>query len=500
MSLAIPVETRPIVSHVYISLDQIKKLCTGRTTIDDPEPTTIIRQNMEYALQLLNGIESTLIELYPRVDLVANKGGYPGGTVARMAYDLISYGVKRIRVELEGKLAWNTEYPSVRAISIHKFIQYINPFYSIGTAETLMVLTGEMPFEASYIPTINEEYKEFVDTCGDIALSLLPFLGNFYDVGTGIIGYRYDGKRLDNTERILRVGLVGAGVLIGKVIKGLRISAENVMRIRKISELRTARLRSYVETAVALNSMTRKEAEVMLNLLKKVKSGIRLSFKERISVYNLLRKMNQHATASHWIKIAEESKYIKRKIEHANVLHEVNFEEGEEEAIQLLAKKLTNSKITALPRSLPTDFVEKITNNLPKLKEVAHVKCPDLLIDGILADIKTPIVESMDKIIRLLKDGAGQASVMILNMSRIKTITSTEVAKELVKRFFNSPYSIGINRIIIVDSKGFFKELSRAPALDVIALTEAELTATTGSPIKSYANLKQLWDDTEKAK
>ncbi|PEE68588.1 hypothetical protein [Bacillus thuringiensis] len=479
MSYDLQIELRPIVPYMMLALKNIRKLSAGITDRQETPPPTVPRENMEAALMLAENIEDTLLNFSVRLDVV-RKGW--AGPVAEMIYGQALSGAQGIRRTLATQLE-HVSGTDIKPINIHTLINYDNRFN--GSQDILMVMSGEVSWNDSFLGSIHTGFSEYVDTLTDIAISSIPVIGPIYDISTGIIGIRLpDGHKLSNLDRILRIIFSSAGILLGAITKGGRVTINLVRTVSKARVIRNQKL----ALAVALNKMTPKQLEHFGTVIKAAQSGVKLTHEQQILLNKLLVSMNQTGIAVDWAKLAEHSWNIREKIESALVFKNVVFKEGEKEAVKVLTQKLNKTSIIALPESLPVDFMEKSYLALPKLKMTEGIRHPDLLIENILADIYTPRTDNFKSILKMFELKNSQATMIVLNMDK-SPLPPQEAVKQM-GRLWGKIEALSIDRVIVLNSKGFFEYLTRPIPF---RMTDLGLF-----PTSVIANLKQLWDELEK--
>lgn len=334
-------EMRPIISRIFISLERIRKLAAGVVLRNEPQPKMIPRVDMEDALWLAQGIEETIKDLRPRVEPLRSFGW--SGVVSELLYGSALSGAEGIRRTLSNRL----ERPSMAYIEpIHISVLITFDSRITGSEDLLLVLSGELVWNNSPLSAIskffNDDINAFTAFTVDIGISLLPVWGQIYDISTGLIGFRLpDAQKLTNTERSLRILGVGVGVLLGLVIKGVRVSSRTLSIIsaaKKAQVLRTnvlSKLDSFRALSVAVAKMSRKNAQVIIDILKILKSGDRLTRDQRHIFWAFFHALNQTAAAAHWSVLIRDPANIEKKVGKVIFFKLVKHQQGEKEAIEV---------------------------------------------------------------------------------------------------------------------------------------------------------------------
>lgn len=156
---------------------------------------------------------------------------------------------------------------------------------------------------------------------------------------------------------------------------------------------------------------------------------------------------------------------------------------------------MPDSEILVLPESIPQDFVNAIrgltrinpASGKHVLTKTKFAKVPDLGLDGALADIYTPTSTTVKEILSTIASKSNQGSTIICNASF--TTLSPQQLVDALPRLWGSPYGLSLQRVIILNSKGFFRIIVRP-----IQFQFSELLY----PIQTFANLREIWDDLDK--
>jgi hypothetical protein len=493
-------EMRPIVDGILLSVERIRKLAAGVVLRSDPQPMVVPRPDMEDALVLAEGVAELIKSWAQRVEPLRQMGW--GGLVAQILYGAAADGAEGLRRTIANRL----ERPPSREIEpIHIAVLITYDSRITANRDMLRVLSLELAWNGSPLSAIskhfNDDINAFTAHVVDVIISLLPAIGPFYDIATGILGRRLpDAERLTNTERVLRIAFVGVGAVLSIVVKGGRITARTLMIMQAGKEAQVLRSSlSRVETfralAVATAKMSAKNAARILEIVDIVRKGGLPSPEQMQLFYSFFHAVNQAATAAHWAALAKKPAHIGGRIGRAKVLNWVAHEPGEKEAIEALAKNLPESEILALPGLPPKDFVN-ITKGGTKLdaagrpvfSRAQHVKAPDLALEGALADIYVPKGSNFKTMFNEIAGKSSQGSTVVINMD-LTTVAPEALTGSLAKLWGN-PAGLSLRRVIVLDSKGFFKVINRP--------FNFRLADIEWLPAQTLANLRELWDDLEK--
>lgn len=486
------IELHPRVPAILTGLTKIRRFASGRVRLNDPPVTTVLQEDIDAALILAEEIEHEITALefssdergvigVPLQDIRA-KGR--GGLVAELHYGAALQSAKAQRRLLErwaGKPAGN-----VPPVSLDDIVRFQNAIFSAH--ELFLLLDAEMPWEQSTYAGITKGFSEFTADLADFTISMLPVIGPIYDISTGVVGYRLpDGQRLTNMERTMRVGFAGLGVALNLVAKGARVTSTTlkVIKLGRAMALTEHENRSFVALAMAVSRLHPQQAAEIAALIKVVAAGGKMSVEDAMKVSRLFNIMNEYGVAAHWTRLGETPRNIASKIGSFLVFNNVTLKEGEREAILALDKGLNHPLGLVLPTQRPQDFAKGIT------KQVQNVQYADLSIGSILADIYTPRTAKTNKVFQEIAAKSKQAATIVINLDKT-SITGANLIAEL-PRLWGKPESWGIMRVIILDSKGFFKSIPRPVRWQFVELIGSSLSAVTREA------LSREWDTMEAA-
>lgn len=374
-----------------------------------------------------------------------------------------------------------------------------------GAHDLLLVLSGELVWNDSPLSAISRAFgfniEPFIAHAVDIVTSLLPVIGPIYDISTGVVGRRLpDGARLTNWERVLRIVLVGVGVLVGLVVKGVRVSVRTLAVIDaglKVRLLRSSlsEVNLFRALFVSVGKLSPKNAALIQEIIEIIRKGGKLSPYQEHILHSFFHSVNQTATALHWAVLAKDSAHVRETIGSTVVLNFVTHEPGEREAIEVLTKNMPGAEIVALPALTPTDFlaVAAGTTKLnpatrkPILRATQDVKMPDLLIGPALADMLLPKGTNMKNLLNEMAAKSSQGSTVVVSTD-LTTLTPQAIIAKL-PNLWGNPVGLSVRRVIVLNSKGFFGMVTR-PA----NLRFADIVI----PVQSLENLREMWNELEK--
>lgn len=473
------IELRPIVPYIIHALKKIRKLSTGVNDLHESAPYTVPQQDMETALMLAEGIEDTLLKLKPRLEIV-RKGW--AGPVDQMMYVRALSGAQDIRRTLATQLKRATG-TNIKSVNIRTLLKYEYRFH--GTQDSLRVISGEIAWKDSYMGrSINTEFAEYINYLNNKTKSSIPVISPIYDMNNVITSIRLpDVQNLSNLDRILKVFFSPIHFLLRVIIKGGYVTPKLIRTYSKASSVEYEKL----ALAVALNKMSPNQIKYFSAAIKVAQSGAKLTDEQQIVLNKLLVGMNQAGVAVAWAKLADNPLNTEESIGSAIIFKDINFKEGEREAITVLTQKMDKVSIIALPDSLPGDLMRKRFYNSHKLKEKVNVRYPDLVIENILADIYTPTANNFNEIIKSLILKNSQATMIVLNMDK-SPLSPEEVVKQM-GRFWREMQTMMIDRVIVLDTKGFFENLTRPIPFQI---TNLDLFLDS-----SLSDLKKHWDELE---
>ncbi|HHP1040698.1 TPA: hypothetical protein ACR3S6_004468 [Bacillus thuringiensis] len=473
------IELRSIIPYIIHALKKIRKLSAGVNNLHEAAPYTVPQQDMEAALMLAEGIEDTLLKLKPRLEIV--RKGWTG-SVDQMMYVRALSGAQGIRRTLATQLE-RAAGTNIKSVNIRTLLKYEYCFH--GTQDFLRVMSGEIAWNDSYMGgSVNAEYKEYINYLNNTTKSLIPVISPIYDINDEITGIRLpDVQNLSNLDRILKVFFSPIHFLLRVITNGGYVTPKLIRTYSKVSSVKYQKL----AMAVALNKMSPNQIKHFSAVIKVAQLGAKLTDEQQIVLNKLLVGMNQTGVAVAWAKIADNPLNTDENLGSAIVFKDVNFKEGEREAITVLTQKMDKASIIALPDSLPEYLMGKRLYNSYKLKEKVNVRYPDLVIENILADIYTPTANNFNEIIKSLKLKNSQASMIVLNMDK-SPLSPGEVVKQM-GRFWGEMQTMMIDRVIVLDSKGFFENLIRPIPFQI---TDLGLF-----PDSSLSDLKKHWDELE---
>jgi hypothetical protein len=474
-----PIELHPRIPAILTGLTKLRQFACGRTRLADPEPPTVPQEDIDAALILADEIEAEIMALefssdefgvigVPLQDL-RSKGR--GGLVAEIHYGAALDGAKAQRRLLQQR-AGKQPTGDVPPVSLRDMVRFQNPI--ITAKELFQILDAEMPWAQSSYAGITTGFDQFTADLGDFTISMLPVIGPIYDVSTGVIGYRLpDGQKLTNMERTMRVGFAGVGVALGLVAKGVRVTSTTlkVIKLGRALALTEHENRSFVALAMAVARLKPQQAAEIAAMINAVIKGGSLTTEQAMKISRLFQIMNEYGVAAHWTRLGEKPANISGKIGSFLVFNKVTLKEGEREAIETLCKGLNNPNALVLPAIKPQDFAKGI------MRQVEHVRYPDLAIGSILADIYTPRTANGRKIIQEIASKSTQAATVVINLDKT-SLTSAQLLAEL-PRLWGKPEGWGITRVIILDSKGFFKSVPRPLRWEFVDLIGGSLSAVS---------------------
>ena len=498
--MADELEMRPIVANIILSLQRIRKLAAGVLLRDDTQPRTVPRTDMEDALALAQSVAGTIKSWGKRVAPLRTLGW--GGVVSDLLYGIAESGSDGVLRAITNRLE---RAPSKDIEPVHIAVLISYDTRVTGNLDLLLVLSGELVWDNSPFSAISQSFKNDVNAftayAVDVIISLLPGIGPIYDVSTGVLGYRLpDAQRLTNTERVLRIFFVGAGAILGLVIKGTRVTARTLLIMQagsytKVLNSSLGRIATFKALAVSVAKMTPENARIILDLVKLVRKGEVLSLEQLELFISYFYAVNQTATAAHWAVIAKTPGNIVGNVGGVHVLKYVTLKKGESETFAVLSKNLPNAEILSLPELSPSGY-ERVTQGLtgfhpagnPRLSQTPYLKHPDLAIEGALADIYAPERDTFEKIGDTILRKSSQAPTVVVNLD-FSQFTPQQVIQGL-PRVWANVVGFDLQRIILLNSKGFFQIIPR-PA-------NFRLGKLFTIPTQTLENLRETWTEIEK--
>jgi hypothetical protein len=493
-------EMRSIVGRIFLSLERIRKLAAGVLKREETQPLTVPRADMEDALALAQSVARIIKSWGQKVAPLRTLGW--GGVVSDLLYGIAESGSDGVLRALTSRLN-RPPAKDIEPIHIAVLISYDTRV--TGNRELLLVLSGEVAWNNSPLSAISLAFKNDVNAftahAVDVLISLLPGIGPIYDISTGVLGYRLpDAQRLTNTERVLRIFFVGAGAILGLVIKGTRVTARTLLIMQagsyaKVLNSSLGRIATFRALAVSVAKMTPENAKIILDLVKIVRKGELLSIEQLELFLSYFHAVNQTATAAHWAVLAKTPGNIVGNVGGVHVLKFVTLKKGEPETFAALTRNLPGAEIVSLPELSPIGY-EKVTQGLtgfhpagnPKLSQVPYTKHPDLAIEGALADIYAPERDTFEKIGDSILKKSSQAPTIVINLD-FSQFTPQQVIEALPGIWANV-IGFDLQRVILLNSKGFFKIIPRP-----FNFRFGQLFAI---PLQTLQNLRETWAEIEK--
>jgi hypothetical protein len=261
--------------------------------------------------------------------------------------------------------------------------------------------------------------------------------------------------------------------------------------------LRTSlgRVATFRALAVSVSKQTPKNIEIILEMVRIVRKGGLPSIEQMNIFYSFFHAVNQTATAARWAVLAKNPAHIGGKVGGVTVMKYVVHKKGEKETLIALSKNLPNTEIVALPQVTPSDF-EKVTQGLtgfhpsgePILSATQYAKTPDIALEASLVDMYIPEGDAFRKIINTIVNKSSQCSTVVVNVDFTKH--SAQQVIEQLPRVWGSAFGMSLRRVIVLDSKGFFKVINR-PA-------NFQLPELFAIPAQTLENLRETWAELEK--
>lgn len=492
---------QPIVDRMLASLERVRLLAAGVAQRGDPPPKTVPRANMEDALMLAEGVAERITEWHQRVEPLRSLGW--GGVVSDLLYGVAESGANGVVRAISSRLA-RPRAAEIEPIALAVLISYDSRV--VGARDLLLVLSGEVVWNDSPLSAISRSFAGDADAFAmhatDTLISFLPVVGPIYDISTGILGRRLpDYGRLTNTERVLRITLTGVGVLLGLVVKGVRVSTRTLLVMQaglrsKLLVTSLSQVHAFRALFIAVGTISPKNAALLMQIVEKVRRGAALTSTETQLLHSFFHTVNQTATAAHWAVLSKEPAHIGGTVGKAAVFHHVVHEAGEKEAITALSRNLPEAEILSLPNMTPKDFLEiaKGTTGLnpltgkPILRATQEAKMPDLFLQGALADIYAPKGSNMKAVLNTIAAKTSQGSTVVV-CTDFTALTPQQILAKLPSVWGN-PHAMSLRRVIVLNSAGHFTQVARPTNFRFAEIGEM--------PVQSLQNLRELWLELER--
>jgi len=404
-----------------------------------------------------------------------------GGTIGKLMINEAVGGISQIRNAINLQLGGSDD--EVNSCKVH-FLYY---HYSriLAAEEFLKVLSGEKFVETSLIADINDNlllHLQKYCECVDFAASFFPVIGTILGISKAISGGTVCNKQLTNTERIIEgtfalmpfILRVRSLAEAGKKIYSNTITADRILMASQQMNEGNIITRTFKAISIGASARAFSSTEILYVTkiyMKYIKKGIKTPIKVEGEMNRLFYKLSEAGTAVGWMKIAENPLYVANKSGKYLTLKGAKVNDGEG-IVAKESSEFLDGDVIHLPENIPSRYLKGES-------QMSHVKYPDLLAKGKLADIYIAHIPNLEYIIA---KKSKQAGMIIIDLKQKGAYSLSNTIK-LFDGIWANPRAYGLETIIIFSKEGTVK------------LTRPEIFKINWIESVSYQTLKTITAD-----
>ena len=320
--------------------------------------------------------------------------------------------------------------------------------------QTLEVVAGERPMEASYWQMVKDARTEF-------ALTSMPVVGELVLTYEALVGREAaTGRRLTDGERALAALFVLLPKVLEQVVQPVASAGKITLRalILTLDDLKVysitkslGRVSRSIELAVGLRLLPDKTFAELEDVLHQVNVAQRLGLIEFLNnaqlgkLNFLLQRMNDASRTAAWLRAIEKEMGAIPEKGFFQMKRAVRPIPREEAGLKLLAEQ-SGAAVVRLPEVSP--------NVYPNTRSIPGETHPDAMWRGDLVDVYSPTGKAEGSILNNAIDKQLQAPTMVVALLDDAQLTRDQVASVVSRKVWADPRASGLSRVVIVDRAG----------------------------------------------